>query len=63
MPTTLPAASNSGPPELPGFTAASVCRNGTKFSPPSLGSERPLALMMPDVAVWSSPYGAPMAST
>ena len=60
MPTTAPVASNSGPPELPGLTAASVWMNGTTASP---GSERPLALTMPCVAVCSKPNGAPMAST
>jgi hypothetical protein len=60
MPTTRPAASNSGPPELPGLTAASVWMNGTTASP---GSERPLALTMPCVAVCSKPNGAPIAST
>ncbi len=29
MPITSPAMLNSGPPELPGFTATSVWMNGT----------------------------------
>ena len=29
MPTTLPAASKSGPPELPGFIEASVCKKSS----------------------------------
>ncbi len=53
MPTTVPLPSNSGPPELPGFTAASVWMNGTTVLSP--GSERPLALTMPCVAVCSRP--------
>ena len=51
-PTTRPWASNSGPPELPGLMAASVWMKGTRPSP---GSERPLALTMPWVAVCSKP--------
>ena len=60
MPTTSPRALNSGPPELPGFTATSVWMKGTQLSS---GSERPLALTMPAVAVFSKPYGEPIAST
>ena len=60
MPMTSPLPLNSGPPELPGLTAASVWMKGTTASP---GSERPLALTMPCVAVCSKPKGAPMAST
>ncbi len=51
---------NSGPPELPGLMATSVWMNGTKFS---CGSERPLALTMPAVTVFSKPNGEPIAST
>jgi hypothetical protein len=60
MPTTSPRALNSGPPELPGFTATSVWMKGTALSS---GSERPLALTTPAVTVFSKPKGAPMAST
>ena len=60
MPTTSPFRLNSGPPELPGFTAASVWMNGTTPSP---GSERDFALTMPEVTVLSSPYGVPIATT
>ena len=51
-PITSPLRLNSGPPELPGFTAASVWMNGTAASP---GSERDLALTMPEVTVLSRP--------
>ena len=60
MPITSPRRLNSGPPELPGFTAASVWMNGTYESP---GSDRYLALTMPEVTVFSKPYGWPMATT
>ena len=59
-PITSPLRLNSGPPELPGFTAASVWMNGTAASP---GSERALALTMPEVTVFSRPNGAPIATT
>ena len=51
---------NSGPPELPGLMATSVWMKGTKFS---CGSERPLALTMPAVIVFSKPNGEPIATT
>src|SRR5438105_277897 len=60
MPITSPFMLKSGPPELPGFTAASVWMNGTYV--PS-GSERAVALTMPAVAVFSKPNGEPIAST
>ena len=60
MPTTSPRMLNSGPPELPGLIATSVWMNGTKFS---CGSERPLALTMPAVTVFSKPNGEPIATT
>ena len=60
MPTTSPRVLNSGPPELPGFTATSVWMNGTN---PSSGSERPLALTTPAVTEFSKPNGEPIAST
>jgi hypothetical protein len=50
----------SGPPEFPGFTAASVWMNGTRFS---CGRSRPFALTMPAVIVLSRPNGLPMATT
>ncbi len=60
MPTTSPSRLNSGPPELPGFTAASVWMKPTTPSP---GSERDLALTMPEVTVLSRPNGVPIATT
>src|SRR5512143_1499121 len=60
MPTTSPFRSNSGPPELPGLSGTSVCRNGTYDSSPS---ERAFALTMPAVTVLSKPYGDPIATT
>ena len=53
MPTTLPAASSSGPPELPGLIAASVwirLLSGTVL--PSAAIERPLADTIPLVTVF-----------
>ena len=60
MPTTSPRRLKSGPPELPGLMATSVWMNGTKFS---CGSERPLALTMPAVTVFSKLKGEPIATT
>ncbi len=60
MPTTWPRVLNSGPPELPGFTATSVWMKGTSSSS---GSERPLALTTPAVTEFSKPNGEPIAST
>ena len=60
IPTTSPDMLTSGPPELPGLMAASVCRKSSKGPWPI---ERPLALMMPAVTVCWRPKGEPMAST
>jgi hypothetical protein len=60
IPITSPLASKSGPPEFPGFTATSVCRNGTYPSP---GSERERAETIPALALFSNPNGDPIAST
>ena len=62
MPITSPRTFSSGPPELPGLIAASVC---------STCAERPLAtvngrsrpLITPTLTVWSRPNGLPIAST
>ena len=59
MPITLPCALNSGPPELPGLTAASVWMNGTSRS----STLRDLAETMPAVTLCSKPKGEPMAAT
>ncbi len=63
---TLPCASSSGPPELPGLIDASVCRalmyDALLSALPSLeATGRFLALMMPVVTVLDRPNGAPMA--
>ena len=60
MPITSPDMLTSGPPELPGLMAASVCRKSSNGPWPI---ERPLALMMPAVTVCWRPNGEPMAST
>ena len=60
MPITSPRVLNSGPPELPGFTATSVWMKGTKVSS---GSALPLALTTPALTLFSKPNGEPMAST
>ena len=60
MPTTSPLRLNSGPPELPGFTATSVWMKPTRSSP---GMERPVALTMPAVTLFSNVNGEPIART
>src|SRR6266480_1519217 len=60
MPITWPERSTSGPPELPGLMAASVCKNLWNCCPMPL---RSLALMMPAVTVACSPKGLPIAKT
>src|ERR671918_1481772 len=65
MPMTLPWASRSGPPELPGLIDASVCRAlmyDALLPVASLeATGRFLALMMPVVTVLDRPKGAPIA--
>ena len=51
-PMTSPFRLNSGPPELPGLTAASVWMKGTYES---CGNARALALTIPAVTVFSKP--------
>jgi hypothetical protein len=60
MPTSAPRTSTSGPPELPGFTEASVWMKSS-YGP--LPMKRSLALTMPVVTVCSSPNGLPIAIT
>ena len=60
-PTTSPAMFTSGPPELPGFTAASVWMNSKPGAATWMGA--PLRLTMPKETVCSSPKGCPSAST
>ena len=61
MPTRLPLTSTSAPPELPGLMAASVWMKFSKVLMPSW--LRPSALTMPQVTVWPTPNGLPIAST
>ena len=56
IPITRPSASTSGPPELPGLMAASVCTMST----PSTTRSTPLT--MPAVTDCSSPKGLPSAT-
>src|SRR5215217_5984546 len=63
IPTTLPEASASGPPELPGFIAASVWMTFSIRRPLSPLIERPSALTTPAVTLRWNPSGLPMATT
>ena len=63
MPITSPREFSSGPPELPGFTAASVWMIPLIIRPFLARSERSRALTIPVVSVRSSPNGLPSAST
>ena len=62
-PTTRPRASTSGPPELPGFKAASVWITSSISRPPTERNERPSALTTPAVTVLWKPSGLPIATT
>ena len=61
-PMTRPCASTSGPPELPGFSAASVWMTSSTSRPDCVRSERPSALTTPAVTVQSKPNGLPTAT-
>ena len=67
IPTTREALSTSAPPELPGFSAASVwitsstIRRGPPRAP--TGSERPSPLTTPAVTELANPCGLPIATT
>ncbi len=54
-PMTSPRASTSGPPELPGLNAASVCRTLSSSRPVRARIERPSALTIPAVTVCANP--------
>ena len=60
MPITSPRMFTSGPPELPGLMAASVCKKSSYGPAPIC---RALALTMPEVTVACSPNGEPTART
>ena len=61
MPITRPAASSSGPPELPGLMAASVWITLSIEKPLGASMRRCSADTTPVVSVRSSPNGLPMA--
>ncbi len=60
-PTTFPPMSTRGPPELPGFTAASVWMKSNPGADAWSGA--PFRLTIPSDTVCSSPNGWPSAST
>ncbi len=62
-PTSRPALSSSGPPELPGLIAASVWITPATSRNSVVGSSRPSALTIPCVSVRCKPYGLPIAYT
>ena len=62
MPITSPRTFSSGPPELPGLIAASVC--SISFWRPSVtGNAREVALTTPTVTVYAKLNGLPIAIT
>jgi len=61
-PTTSPRPLSSGPPELPGLSAASVWITSGISRPVPARMLRPSALTMPAVTVCSKPSGLPMAT-
>jgi hypothetical protein len=62
MPITRPEASSSGPPELPGFSAASVWITFSIVNPLGAVRRRCSAETTPVVSVRSSPNGLPIAT-
>jgi hypothetical protein len=52
MPMTSPRVVTSGPPELPGLRAASVCMMSSIRRPDRARSDRPSALTTPAVTEW-----------
>ena len=60
-PITRPLASSSGPPELPGLIAASVCSTPEIGKPLGDWISRSSAEMMPVVTVPDRPNGLPIA--
>ncbi len=61
MPITSPRDDTSGPPELPGLSAASVWITSSIMRPVVARSVRPSADTTPAVTVDSKPSGLPMA--
>mmetsp|Transcript_2631 Transcript_2631/g.5873 ORF Transcript_2631/g.5873 Transcript_2631/m.5873 type:complete len:223 (+) Transcript_2631:347-1015(+) len=62
IPIRLPPLSSSGPPELPGLMAASVCTTPLILRPVGAVICLFLPEMTPVVRVWSWPKGLPMAT-
>ena len=60
-PITSPRESTSGPPELPGLSAASVWTTSSIRRPLYARRLRPSALTTPAVTVCWKPYGLPIA--
>ena len=58
-----PRESTSGPPELPGLSAASVCITLSIAGPSASRSDRPSAWTTPAVTVYWKPNGLPIATT
>ncbi len=66
IPTTSPLPATSAPPELPGFSAASVWITSSIIRvavPSRAGSDRPSADTTPAVTVPPKPCGFPIATT
>ena len=66
IPITAPVASTSGPPELPGLIAASVCKaliNELSVVESPAVTARFFALIIPVVTVPDNPSGDPIAIT
>jgi hypothetical protein len=61
-PITRPRPSSSGPPELPGLIAASVCTTRFTREPSGASMLRRTDETTPSVSVRSSPSGLPIAS-
>src|SRR5205823_4305302 len=59
-PTTRPSPATSGPPEFPGFSAASVWITCSIRRPERDRKDRPSALTTPAVTVCWKPYGFPI---
>jgi len=58
---TSPRDVTSGPPELPGLSAASVWMMSSISRPVRARSDRPSALTTPAATEQSNPYGLPIA--
>jgi hypothetical protein len=63
MPTTWPSRLSSGPPELPGLTAASTWIRPVRVCPLGSVNDRPSAETTPELIESASPNGLPTANT